>query len=306
MKKIIAVNLPIILLCLNFTYASYEVKYPLKDSIGDNLVFKKINNSTDNETPKSNDDDWSILSTSYSEWINVGDVYDMDEDFPDVKEDCDWFGDPARTEKGVEFEMFRYCYQDQERSATVEEKNNVTGEIRSRTLAEKETQTIDTEENKMSVGTRVDFEEFTFSPNRATNDNLVIVGSYRMDGYSTGSPFVTKNNINIYLHFIHNTTDNTYKIGMFLKDDANTPSNTDYTGSFIYASQYTSDIARINYVDSQGKVANVYYGVSRTQGYRGNYALFNANIPKADFDMFYNNPAMISTIRIHLKSMGAY
>jgi hypothetical protein len=305
MKKINIINFPVILLCFSFSYASYEVKIPLKDSLGDNFLSKKIDNNN-NTIPESNDEDWTILSTNYSEWINVGDVYDMDEDFPDVREECTWYGNPAMTEKGVEFEMFRYCYQDQERTATVEEQNTVTNETRNRVLAEKEKQTIDTEETKSAVGTRVDFEEFNFVPNKATNDNLVIVGSYRMDGYYTGTPFVTKNNINIYLHFIHNTTDNTYKIGMFLKDDGNAPSDTDYTGSFIYASQYANDIARINYVDAQGKVANVYYGTSRTQGYRGNYALFNANIPKADFDMFYNNPSMISTIRIHLKSMNAY
>lgn len=327
MKKLLLIGACIVPL---FSQASYKVTIPVEDF---SIVFK--NKVTDNTTsptepevpvitdpvvtppvetpvepevpvieePKGN---WIVTSTVYSDWVTVGDVYDYDDDAPDVKLECKWHGNPAMTQKGLIFTRYRDCYQDQERIPTVTETNDITGEVRNKDL-EKEIQRIETEEEEEAVGTRVDFEEFT-SPNyRMNTGNLQIVGAYSLDGVVLGSPIINSKGSRIYLHFVHNTTTNTYMIELFGKDDDTAPSSTSYEGRFFNSFDYFRDIKFINYVDSNGKVADIYLASSqKTTGYQQNYSKMTANISAEQFNAWYNNPNSISTFRIHLNSMDTY
>jgi hypothetical protein len=303
MKKLLLLGACIVPL---FVHASYMVTIPVKDMP---LMFS--NTPTDN-TPKPTTDDvsapignWVVTNTTYSDWINVGDVYDYDED-PKIKLECKWYGNPAMTEKDVEFSMYRYCYQDQERTPTVIETNDTTGAVRNRDL-ENETQQIEVDDTKPSVGTRVDFEEYGAPHGKANSGNLQIVGAYSLDGVIVGSPIVNNKGSRIYLHFVHDTVANTYLIEIFGKDDDYAPSTSSYEGAFFKSYDYFQDINSINYIDSNGKVARVWLGSgTRTIGYQKNYSRFSSPISAAQFNEWYNNPNAISKFRIHLKSMDKY
>lgn len=301
MKKVLLIGACIVPL---FVHASYRVEIPVKDIP---FSFKNINTNpkTPDKPVETDVGNWSITGTTYSEWVDVGDVYDYEDEAPDVKLECEWHGNPAMNEKDVEFPMFRYCYQDQERTPTVTEINDVSGVSRERDL-EKETQRIETDDTKSGIGTRVDFEEYASPNGKANSGNLQIVGAYSLDGVVVGSPIINNKGSRIYLHFVHDTVANTYLLELFGKDDDTAPSTTSYDGTFFRSYDYFQDINSINYV-SNGKVARVYLGSSsRTVGYQKNYSRFSAPISAAQFNEWYNNPSAISTFRIHLKSMDKY
>lgn len=266
----------------------------------------KTTTPSDNESKSGDIGNWVITNTVFSDWVNVGEVYDYEDEAPDVKIACNWFGNPAMTEKDVEFNMYRYCYQDQERTPTVTEQNDITGDVRSRDL-DKEIQQIETEDTKIGIGTRVDFEEYGAPTGKSISGNLQIVGSYALDDVVIGSPIINHQGSRIYLHFVHNTISNTYLIELFGRDDDDDPSTTSYQGTFFNSYNYLQDINSINYIDSNGKVARVWLGSgSRTIGYQNNYSKFSAPISAEQFNEWYNNPNGISKFRIHLKSMNTY
>jgi hypothetical protein len=303
MKKLLLLGACIVPL---FVHASYLVTIPVKD-----IPFTFKNQTNPNTPNPSNEGDnklgnWIVSGTVFSDWVDAGDVYDYEDEAPDVKLECKWYGNPAMTEKDVEFTMYRYCYQDQERTPTVTEINDVTGVSRTRDL-DNEKQQIETEDTKQSIGTRVDFEEYGAPNGKATSGKLQIVGAYSLDGVVVGSPIVNNKGSRIYLHFVHDTVANTYLIEIFGKDDDYAPSTTSYEGTFFKSYDYFQDINSINYIDSNGKVARVWLGSgTRTIGYQKNYSRFSSPISAAQFNEWYNNPNAISKFRIHLKSMDKY
>lgn len=286
--------------CIPLTFANeYQLRYPFEKTTSfAKKTDTSINPNKDTTTnqPVSNNNDWVSIDPVISDWINDGDVYDYDED-PSIKEDCPWYPLPEKIEKGVKFTQYLGCFQDQIQTTSTREQNKNTGEIRTVSTTQTDKRTIDINERRQAIGTKINFIEFPFSPSSGIAGTTEVAGGYAMDTYSVGSPIGYDGTVLLYAHFLHNTSNNTYMV-QIVGTYGKAPSNNSYEN--LPATYYNS-IDSINFEDSNGNVSTSYLNMNKTMGYKGNYVYINSTIPKSTFDLIYANPGVYPKIRIHKK-----